>query len=164
MKCLCAVTLLALGLVAASPVLAQTQTQTVQELRIPWVSVAGTSLRVVEGTPAPQATFGPAQRRRMAGTVSRRRSVELSSDQVVISALNARGEELFRDVTPDPRILRSEGPGPNDELTGVVLYHANAEFLINVPDDPEISEIKLYHPRWNGRVFDLEEIAAIRLP
>lgn len=160
MKHLLTTALLALAVLAPLSAAAQT----VQELRIRWDSATGATTRRVEGAPAPEASFRAVQRSRRAGTVTRRRGTDLSSNHVVVIATNAQGEELHRDVIPDPRLLRAEGPGPSGELTGEVLYRASTEFLVSFPDDPAITEIRLYHPRWTGRVFELDQLVAIRLP
>jgi hypothetical protein len=46
-------------------------------------------------------------------------------------------------------------------LQGVVLHRANAEFFVPVPDDPAITELRVYHPRWTGNTFDLDLIGTV---
>jgi hypothetical protein len=140
------------------------EAQTVQELRVRWQSTSAAVERFVPGRPEPPANVRMTQRRRAPGTISRRRGLELSADQLVISGVDASGREVYRNAMPDPRILRAESPSPTGELTGEVLYHADTEFLIEVPDDPSITEVKLYHPRWTGTAFTLDLVVAIPLP
>jgi len=142
---------------------ASAQAQTVQELRLRWESTSGSAVAFVEGQPPP-ATFTTLERRRAAGTLMRHRSLDLASDQIVISGLNAAGVEIYRGVMADPRILRAEAPGPTGELAGRVLYRAATEFLVDLPDDPALTEVKLYHPRWTGTAFALDLIVSIQLP
>jgi hypothetical protein len=139
------------------------QAPTVQELRVGWQSLSGNAEVFVEGQP-PAAAFTTLDRRRAPGALTPRRSLDLSSDQIVISGLNASGVEIYRNVMADPRILRSEAPGPTGELTGQVLFRARTEFLIDLPDDPAITAVTLYHPRWTGTAFALDVIVSIKIP
>jgi hypothetical protein len=147
--------------VVAGP--ASAQAQTVQELRLRWESTSGAAVEFVEGQPPP-ATFTTLERRRATGTLTRRRSLDLSADQIVISGLDGSGVEIYRNLMADPRILRAEAPGPTGELAGQVLYRSATEFLIDLPDDPALTNVKLYHPRWTGTAFTLDLIVSIQLP
>jgi hypothetical protein len=49
-------------------------------------------------------------------------------------------------------------------LSGEVLHRAVAELLITLPDDPALTEIRLYHPRWTGTGFVLDPLGAFSLP
>ncbi len=154
------VVLLVAGVVS-SPVSANAQM--VQELRLRWDSPSAVAAGQPKPDAAPAPHFTPLQRKRTPGSLPRRRSLELSPDQIVVVGLDAQGKEIYRDIMPDPRILRAESPGPTGELTGELLYHASTEFLIAFPDDQEIVELRLYHPRWTGGAFALDLLVSIAL-
>jgi hypothetical protein len=135
--------------------------QMVQELRVLWESATPAGPPVAPGTRVP--LFTPLELKHTPGLLPRPRSLELSTDQIVVVGLDAQGKEVYRNVMLDPRILRAEGPGPTGELTGQVLYHARTEFLIAFPDDQEIAELRLYHPRWTGAAFALDLLASFDL-
>lgn len=98
---------------------------------------------------------------RREGGLPKQRSAELSSDQVVVVALDAEGRMRWCGLVPDPRLLRAEWPGADGELTGQVLYRESAEFFVAYPDDDSIKEIRLYHPDWDGRAFSLKPVGAV---
>lgn len=157
-----ALVLLILGLgQPASMVMAQT----VQEVRVQWEAYIGAPApQVVPGTAQPSNLFTLLERRRVPGSLPRQRNPELSSDQIVVVAVDAQGQEIGRSLILDPRVLRAERPRPTGELSGEVLHHANTELLIALPDDPAIRELRLYHPRWTGTVFDLDWLGTVPLP
>lgn len=99
--------------------------------------------------------------RRREGSLPKQRSAELSPEQVVVVALDAEGRMRWCGLVEDPRLLRAEWPGPGGELTGQVLYKESAEFVLHYPDDALISEIRLYHPDWDGRGFSLKLVGAV---
>lgn len=98
---------------------------------------------------------------RREGGLPKQRSAELSSDHVVVVALDAEGRMRWCGLVEDPRLLRAEWPGADGELTGRVLYKESAEFLVAYPDDDSIKEIRLYHPDWDGRAFSLKPLGAV---
>lgn len=98
---------------------------------------------------------------RREGGLPKQRSAELSSDQVVVVALDAEGRMRWCGLVADPRLLRAEWPGADGELTGQVLYRESAEFFVAYPDDDSIKEIRLYHPDWDGRAFSLKPVGSV---
>lgn len=138
--------------------------QTVREVRVRWEPYIGAPApQVAPGTEQPSSLFTLLERRRVPGSLPRQRNPELSSEQIVVVAVDAQGLEIDRQLIPDPRVLRGEGPGPSGELSGVVLHHAKTELLITLPDDPAITELRLYHPRWTGTAFVLDLLGIILL-
>jgi hypothetical protein len=107
--------------------------------------------------------FAVIERRHAAGAMPRQRAMELSANQLLIIAVDRLGRDRQRMLLPDPRILRAEWPDSTGELQGVVLHRANAEFFVPVPDDPAITELRVYHPRWTGHAFDLDLLGTVRL-
>jgi hypothetical protein len=138
--------------------------ETVQEVRVRWDAYIGAPAPQV----APWAEQAPSlftllERRRIQGWLPRQRNPELLSEQIVVVAMDAQGFEVDWQLISDPRILRSEGPGPLGELSGMVLHQAMTELPITVPDDPAITELRLYHPRWTGTAFALDFLGMIPL-
>jgi hypothetical protein len=135
-----------------------TVAQTFQEIRVHWEASPGappeTLLEPQHYHPA--AAFTVVERRHRSGSLPRQRAPELSPDQLLIVAVDSQGREKERVLVPDPRVLRAELPGPTGELHGEVLHRATAEFLVPLPDDPTIVELRVYHPRWTGSTFDLD--------
>ena len=107
--------------------------------------------------------FAAVERRQASGAMPRQRAIELSANQLLIIAVDRLGRDRQRMLLPDPRLLRAEWPDPTGELQGVVLHRANAEFFVPVPDDPAITELRVYHPRWTGHAFDLDLLGTVRL-
>lgn len=138
--------------------------QAVQEVRVRWDAYLGAPApQVVPGTEQASNLFTLLERRRVPGSFPRQRNPELSSNHIVVVAVDAHGLEIHRQLIADPRILRVERPGPTGELRGIVLHHAKTELLITLPDDPAITELWLYHPRWTGRTFILDLLGTIAL-
>lgn len=98
---------------------------------------------------------------RREGGLPKQRSAELSSDQIVVVALDAEGRMRWCGLVADPRLVRAEWPGADGELTGHVLYKESAEFFVAYPDDDAIKEIRLYHADWDGRAFSLKSVGAV---
>lgn len=92
------------------------------------------------------------------------RAFELSPTQVLVVAVNESQQLRWWSLMPDPRILRAETSDDAGNLSGQTLYRSKADFIVAVPDDQTITEVRLYHPRWNGTEFSLESLGAIRLP
>jgi hypothetical protein len=98
---------------------------------------------------------------RREGGLPKQRSAELSPTQVVVVALDSEGRMRWCGLVTDPRLLRAEGPGPDGELTGQVIYKESAEFIVQYPDDDAVVEVRLYHPDWDGQKFSLELVGAV---
>jgi len=142
-------------LVLVAGMASQAAAQTVQEVRVQWRAYIGTPPETEPGRGLTSDVFTVLERRSISGTLPRQRDPQLSSDQLVVRAVNARGETLDTQLIPDPRVLRAEATGPTGELSGQVMHRANPEFLLTLPDDPAISEVRLYLPRWTGTAFEL---------
>lgn len=98
---------------------------------------------------------------RREGGLPKQRSAELSPTHLVVVALDAEGQMRWCGLIADPRLLRAEGPGPDGQLTGQALYKESAEFVLQYPDDETITELRLYHPDWDGQKFSLALVGAI---
>jgi hypothetical protein len=139
--------------------------QTVQEVRVKWSAyIAAPAPQVEIGKEQPSNIFTLLERRSAPGSLPRQRNPELSSDHIVVIAVDELGKEIDWQIIPDPRILRAEFPGPTGELRGEVLHHAETELLITFPNDPAVKELRLYHPHWTGAGFILDLLGTIPLP
>jgi hypothetical protein len=138
---------------------------TLQEVRIRWDAYPASSKALVRPeTQQPSNVFTLLERQPLAGSLPRQRNPQLSPDHIVIIAVNAHGQETYRYTIPDPRIVRGEFTGPTGELRGEVLHRASTELRILLPDDPTITEVRLYLPRWTGTEFILDPLGVVALP
>lgn len=139
--------------------------QTIQELRVQWT----TSPQLPPGASAESRgqtiahLFSVLDRQTMSGRLPRQREPELSADRVVIVARASDGQILAWQVVADPRVIRSETPGPQGELSGRVFYQPRADFLFTLPDDAGITRVDFYQPLWTGAIFDLNLIGGVVL-
>jgi hypothetical protein len=92
------------------------------------------------------------------GALPRERSLELSSNQMVVVALDSRNVLRWWKVMLDPRIVRSETVTATGEIHGQELYQPRVDFVVECPDDPGIVALRFYHPAWDGSEFRLEQI------
>ena len=134
-----------------------------RELRVSWeadkAALPKPSAEQYRNAPGRVALSGAVARRQ--GALPRQRSAELSPTQIVVVALDAKGHMRWCGLVEDPRLLRAEAPGPDGELTGQVIYRESAEFIISYPDDERITEVRLYHPDWDGEKFSLALVGAV---
>jgi len=114
----------------------------------------------VLSSPVTSAVTGEARGR---GSVAKQRSLELSPEHVLVATVDAESRLRWSSLIPDPRILRSEGPGADGVLEGVRLYQPNAEFIVNIPEDREAAELRFYHPLPTGEGFTLQLLSTIPL-
>jgi hypothetical protein len=141
------------------------QKRGLQEVRVRWDAYIGSPAPHVVPQPAqpPANAFTVERRSWLSGSLPRRRDRQLSADQLVVVAFDAQGKRIDTQFIPDPRVLRAESPGPSGELRGETLHHATTELLITLPDDPSITELRVYQPRWNGSTFLLDLLGTINL-
>jgi len=141
------------------------QPQTYRELKIRWAAAAksATELRPAnnseEQTPAPSVSIIDDKKR--SGTLPRLRSLELSSTHIFIAAVDATNKLRWWSIVLDPRVVRAETQTPTGELRGEDYYVSKVNFVVAFPDDPEIAQLRFYHPVWNGTDFDLKLLTAV---
>jgi len=132
-------------------------------LRVAWEAdksaLPRTSAAQHRNAPGRVALLSASARRE--GALPKQRSAELSPTQVVVVALDAEGRMRWCGLVADPRLLRAEAPGPDGELSGQVIYRESAEFVVQYPDDELVTEVRLYHPDWDGQKFSLELVGAV---
>ena len=144
--------------------------QTIEQLRLRWGAyptapapmVAPDAATTVPAPPAPDA-FTVLERSQAPGPLPRQRNPQLSAEQLVVLAVNGAGETINTQLIPDPRILRAETVGPTGQMSSQVLHRADVEFLLTIPDDPALTELRLYKPRWTGSTFVLDLVGTIAL-
>ena len=85
------------------------------------------------------------------GSLPRRRSFDLASDQLLIITVDDQSRLRWWSTIADPRILRAERPGPDGLLTGEIFFQKSVNFTLNIPEDSAAVELRLYHPRSNGQ-------------
>ena len=127
---------------------------TYRELRVRWQSSAA----IVENQLLKQPATGivtllAAEKKQ--GTLPRDRSLELSTNQILAIAVDEKGNLRWWKLLLDPRLVRAEVPVTSGEMRGEEYYLANVDFIIDYPDDPGIRELRLYHPHWTGKDFQL---------
>jgi hypothetical protein len=151
----------ALGLPAdARAVVEGARTDESLEVRVRWNAYAGDEPVVRPGAAPPWT--GPAfvitAVKEVPEPVIQGRAEGLSPDQLVVAAVNARGQLLGRATVTDPRIVRAEQSGPGGALRGEVLHRTRSEFVIVLPHNPEITELRFYRLVRLGEEFDLQLI------
>jgi hypothetical protein len=136
-------------------------TRTTLEVRIRWDAVpASEQTSPGAGQGNSSSAFIPLERRQIGEKYASHRSRELSSDHILVAGVDAQGQLRSWTVVPDPRVIRAETPGPMGELSGRVLHRSQPEFLVALPDDPDVTELRFYHPRWTGEEFVLEALGS----
>jgi hypothetical protein len=134
----------------------------VQELVVVWRAFAlpPNELRTKDSAPPPINQFEVSQKRLLSGPLPIDRNPELSAEQLVVAGADVNGSVLSWALVKDPRIVRSEQPGPDGTLSGTVLYRGTTDLLLMLPDSPEIVQVGVYQPRWTGAEWALDLIGA----
>lgn len=130
-----------------------------RELRIQWVTAADPSGKSAQ----PVSTLTLLQQKVAPGGVRRERQPEISPNHLVIVAEDAAGRELDWRLVQNPRITRAEVPGPDGTLSGRTVEHGSVELMVTIPDVPGLDRIQIYRPVWNGREYNLEPLAQLRI-
>ena len=137
--------------------------QTYRELRVRWQSsmkqVWALDDNLQHG--AGPGAFTAQTSARKSGRLPRDRSFELSTNQILIIAVNKNAELRWWRLLLDPRLVRAETSVATGETRGEELYLTNVDFMIAYPDDPGITELRVYHPRWTAKNFQLELISTL---
>ena len=141
------------------------------ELTIRWTSGTETGATVGAGAPpvreaqlSPVQTFSLVASRPVSAPVVRERNPQLSSDHLVIFAVDAADTELGWQLVKDPRVIRAEEPTATGMLTGQVLYRPSAEFPVSLPEGLRVAAIRIYQARWTGDRFDLVSLGSVSVP
>lgn len=93
------------------------------ELTVRWVVPPAPVGAAAGALPAVDA-FQIAKRAVVVDEPVRERDPQISADELVVVAVNAQGREVGWQHLKDPRVVRSEQPGPDGLLTGRVLHRS----------------------------------------
>jgi hypothetical protein len=133
-----------------------------KELHVRWQSAgAGGQSKLVKQPLAGSLTVLAAVRKE--GTLPRARSFELSTNQILTVAVDAQKNLRWWQLLLDPRLVRAETPNDAGELHSEEYYQTNVDFMIALPSDPAIKEVRFYQPHWTGKDFQLELLSALPL-
>jgi hypothetical protein len=94
----------------------------------------------------------------------RQRAPELSEDQLVVVAVDDAGNEIYRQIIIDPRLVRGELTESGELGDRTEFYLDEVQFAVTLPDDPRITELRLFKPEWNGAEFLLNPLASSAVP
>ncbi len=98
------------------------------------------------------------------GVLPHDRTFDLSAHQILVVAMDKSYSLLWWKLILDPRLLRSETSSGTGELTrSEDYYRSQVDFELDYPDDRTITELRFYHPVWNGENFDLELLSNLPL-
>lgn len=141
------------------------QPQTYRELKIRWADSTKSTTELTPAIKAAQQTQSPSvsvlEDKKRSGTLPRHRSLELSPTHIFIAGVDANNRLRWWSIMPDPRVVRSETQTPTGELRGEDYYVSNVTLMVAFPDDPEIANLRFYHPVWNGTDFDLKPLTSV---
>jgi hypothetical protein len=91
------------------------------------------------------------------------RDRRLAEDQLVVASFDDSGVELAWRAVLDPRWIRAE-IGRDGGLVGTrVVLGSAAEFVVALPDDARVRQLRVFRPRWNGSRFERVEIARLEV-
>jgi len=139
------------------------QSQTYRELKVRWSdsTKSTTELRPANNSEEQTSTVSIIEDKKRPGTLPRHRSLELSSTHIFIAAVDASSKLRWWSIILDPRVVRAETQTPTGELRGDTYYVSNVNFVVAFPDDPEIAQLRFFHPVWNGTEFDLKLLTVV---
>ena len=141
------------------------QPATYRELKINWADSTKSTTELRSAVNSEQQTspqkVSVVEDKKRSGTLPRHRSLELSSTHIFIAAVDATDKLRWWSIMPDPRLVRGETQTATGELRGENYYVSNVTLLVAFPDDPEIANLRFYHPVWNGTDYDLKPLAVV---
>ena len=139
--------------------------RTAKEVFLQFGTLAATVSPLSEKTPPPDQIVSVSGVRRTPEAPPHQRSKAVSEQSLVVTALDAQGQEVKRYVIPDPRLIRAEEFAPSGAITSSRNYYRNeAKFSVIIPDDPGIKRLQIFQPHWTGQKFDLECIGEAAVP
>src|SRR3954451_844761 len=114
--------------------------------------------------PATANAVNVLSQKRAPAAAFRHRNPELSAQDLVVVAVNAAGAETSRTIIRDPRIVRAETAEPSGRvMPREFLYRNDVTFSV-ILADPNAIAVRLYKPRWTGKIFVLDLIGEANLP
>jgi hypothetical protein len=88
-------------------------------------------------------------------------SMDLGPGRLFVAAIDRTRVLRSWKVILDPRVVRSEAPGPGGTLRGQTLYLDEAEFVVTIPDDPDIVELRLFEVLPDGQAYRLSTAGSL---
>ncbi len=115
---------------------------------------------------APQRNdFEVTARRSVSGMPPRQRDPQLSPDDLVIVAVDAKGTDVAWHLIKDPSLIRAETPTASGSLKRETFRRSDVTFPVTLPAvTPEITELRVYKPEWNGTAFVLDLVGTVSVP
>jgi hypothetical protein len=127
---------------------AQAQADTTLQIRLRWQTAEPTANAANTDNRFMVVSAEP-----VAGALRRDRAPQVSSTSLVVVSLDREGRELDWRTLSDPRVVRAEATN-TAELRGDRLYYLEIEFLVQIPDLPDLTRLRLYSVRAvNGRAM-----------
>jgi len=108
-------------------------------------------------------SLGIVSRRHFQDSTKARKNLKVSPNKWIVAGIGGQGELRHWALIADPLVLRAESPDPDGLLSGQVLQREQAEFLVSVPDDPLIRQLRLFRPKWTGLEYELELMGEVPL-
>jgi len=133
--------------------------QTYRQIHVQWQSSSASGAKLEKQQAAGLITLLDSKRRE--GVLPRERSLELSTNQILVVALNQKAGLRWWRLMLDPRLVRSETPGPGGVISADDYYLTKTDFVVQYPDDGDIKELRFYHLLWNGKEFSLELLSTL---
>lgn len=144
----------------------RTTATTYRQVRVRWDDKAASSTTAQAATA--QATAGASAvemavvgKRVHEGRLALQRSMEMTPEQVLVVAVDAASQLRWWTLIIDPRLLRSETLLEANQVRGHVIYRPTAEFFVEIPDDPEITELRFYKPTPGSGALVLQPLGTI---
>jgi len=141
------------------------QTQKYRELKVRWADSTKSTTELRSANESETQTQVPSvsvvEDNKRSGTLPRYRSLELSPAHIFIAAVDATNKLRWWSIVHDPRLVRAETPTPTGELRREDYYVSNVTLVVAFPDDPEIANLRFFHPVWNGTDFDLKLLTVV---
>lgn len=133
-----------------------------REVKIRWNDSTSKS----DGRPSISATeqrpsISLVEDKKRSGTLPRHRSLELSPNHLFIAAVNEANQLRWWSIISDPRIVRAEFQASTGDLRSENYYQSNFTVSVAFPDDPKITNLRIYKPIWTGSDFDLKPLAVV---
>ena len=107
--------------------------------------------------------FTISEMKQEAGTVTLPKSSELSTDQVVVVAIDNQQRLCSWNVVADPRTVRAEHGDADGTIKGNLFHRTTAYMLVDLQDSPTVAQLRFYHPRWTGTEFVLDPLGAAQV-
>jgi len=144
---------------AATPV----QAAGTREVRVRWTTGSAAS---TPSTPAARpvssgGSFSVSEQRNYPEPARQDSSLNLGPGRLFVATIDRNRGLKSWSLTLDPRIVRSEGPGADGTLTGETLYFEHTEFLVTIPDDPDIVELRLFEVQSEGQSHRLVSAGSV---